>query len=242
MNVKFKTTYIYLTIVAIIIAILFITLNEKKGLNLSETEKIFIEENRDTIFLAGYYPTVAEKRFSEKIIKKIEEDTSLKISLYEDTWENNLFLLETGSLPIMMNMNNTKERQSFANFTDTFQPIACGIYSDQDNPIKKYADINGKTIGVEKDVALLSSFVDEYPKLTYEINVYDDFEKTREAFQRGDIVSKNELANLEIIEQTDNYRIHTLVSRLRKNIEELESEKVIIENVYGKGYRLVVMS
>lgn len=62
-----------------------------------------------------------------------------------------------------------------------------------------------------------------------------------EKYKAGEILHKKELINMKEIEKTDNYRIHTLISRLRKNIEELESEKVFIENVYGKGYRFVVM-
>ncbi|MCT4687989.1 response regulator transcription factor [Vallitalea sp.] len=60
-------------------------------------------------------------------------------------------------------------------------------------------------------------------------------------YKENDILHKNELNNLEVVRKSDNFRIHTLMSRLRKNIEELESDRVFIENVYGKGYRLVVM-
>jgi DNA-binding response OmpR family regulator len=60
-------------------------------------------------------------------------------------------------------------------------------------------------------------------------------------YKENDILHKNELNNLEEVSKSDNFRIHTLMSRLRKNIEELESNRVFIENVYGKGYRLVVM-
>lgn len=62
-----------------------------------------------------------------------------------------------------------------------------------------------------------------------------------EKYKEGDILSKNELANMEEIRKTDNFRIHTLISRLRKTIEKIESDRVFIENDYGKGYRLVVM-
>lgn len=62
-----------------------------------------------------------------------------------------------------------------------------------------------------------------------------------EKHKAGEILTKTELSNLQEIEKTDNFRIHTLLSRLRKNIEKIESERVFIENVYGEGYRLVVM-
>lgn len=187
MKTKIKSIYVYITIALVILVSVFIFSKTNEGLVLTKAEKIFVEENKDTIFLAGYYPTDSEKKFSEKICEKIEEDTGLRISLYEDTWENNLFLLESGSLPIVMNMNKTKERQSYAYFTDTFQPITSGIYSDQSRPIENFSDIIGKTIGVEKDVALLNSFVEEYPNFSYDLIVYDDFELTRDAFHRGDI-------------------------------------------------------
>ncbi|QUI25599.1 response regulator transcription factor [Vallitalea pronyensis] len=60
-------------------------------------------------------------------------------------------------------------------------------------------------------------------------------------YKENSILHKNEINNLEVVQKSDNFRIHTLMSRLRKTIEELESDKVFIENVYGKGYRLVVM-
>lgn len=62
-----------------------------------------------------------------------------------------------------------------------------------------------------------------------------------EKHKKQEILSKNELANMKEINKTDNFRIHTLVSRLRKSMEELESDNIFIENVYGKGYRLVIM-
>lgn len=62
-----------------------------------------------------------------------------------------------------------------------------------------------------------------------------------EKYKAGDMLTKSELSDLEEIQKTDNFRIHTLLSRLRKNIEKIESERVFIENVYGEGYRLVVM-
>ncbi|MCT4564367.1 MAG: response regulator transcription factor [Maledivibacter sp.] len=62
-----------------------------------------------------------------------------------------------------------------------------------------------------------------------------------EKYKKGDILYKTELSGLKEIKKIHDFRVHTLISRLRKTIKELESDKVIIENVYGKGYRLVVM-
>lgn len=56
-----------------------------------------------------------------------------------------------------------------------------------------------------------------------------------------DILYKHELSDFKEINKIDDFRIHTLISRLRKSIQEIDSDKIIIENVYGKGYRLVVI-
>ena len=61
-------------------------------------------------------------------------------------------------------------------------------------------------------------------------------------YRQGQILYKKDLTNLENNDAIDNFRIHTLISRLRKNIEELESNLVLIENVYGQGYKLVVLT
>lgn len=61
-------------------------------------------------------------------------------------------------------------------------------------------------------------------------------------FKEGEILYKKELLEHQELVDQNNIRLHTLISRLRKTIEELGSERVFIENIYGKGYRLVVMS
>jgi DNA-binding response OmpR family regulator len=60
-------------------------------------------------------------------------------------------------------------------------------------------------------------------------------------YKAGDILYKTEIATLESAVAIENFRIHTSISRLRKQIEALETSRVFIENVYGKGYALVVV-
>ena len=60
-------------------------------------------------------------------------------------------------------------------------------------------------------------------------------------YQAGEILDKNELINVESMGKSMSFRIHTLVGRLRKNLADAGSEKIIIENEYGKGYRMSVM-
>lgn len=62
-----------------------------------------------------------------------------------------------------------------------------------------------------------------------------------EKYKNDSIIFKHELSDVKELTKNNNVRIHTLISRLRKTIEEIESDKVFVENVYGKGYRLVIM-
>lgn len=60
-------------------------------------------------------------------------------------------------------------------------------------------------------------------------------------YKDNEVLSKNEIINCEGERNSINFRIHTVISRLRKNLALIGSEKVIIDNEYGVGYRLVVM-
>lgn len=177
----------FLCIIVLITVYVVSFLKAKDSINLTEEEKLFISENKDTVFMVGYYPTEAERRFSKKLCEKIEADTGLKLQIYEDTWNDTLDLLEQGELPAVMNMCKIPKREEYAYFTDTFLSIPCGIYSNQGRAITSFADIKKNKIGVEREVALLDKFIMEFPKLKNSIIVYDTFEETREAFLRGEI-------------------------------------------------------
>lgn len=60
-------------------------------------------------------------------------------------------------------------------------------------------------------------------------------------YMTDEILDKNELIDIEGMGKSMSFRIHTLIGRLRKNLSNIGSEKVIIDNEYGKGYRMVVM-
>lgn len=57
----------------------------------------------------------------------------------------------------------------------------------------------------------------------------------------GGVLTKKEILEYEDSSNTMNIRVHTAISRIRKNIDSIGCEKVFIENVYGEGYRLVVI-
>lgn len=156
-------------------------------LKLTNEEQVYIENNKETIFLVGYFPTAAERRFCEKLCQQIETDTGLKFRIYSDSWNNTLTLLQRGRLPVVMNMNKTPKRQEYTLFTSPLKPIDCGIYSGEKDTILSFADIQGKVIGVEKETALSESFPAKYPELDYQLKIYDTFEETRQGFENQEI-------------------------------------------------------
>lgn len=114
----------------------------------------------------------------------------------------------------------------------------------------KLKAINKRYIKSDKMITKIGDIVMDLENLTLSSN-YNEVTITHsqgmvlkalfEKYKKNDILSKNELANMKEIQKTDNFRIHTLVSRLRKSMDELENDNIFIENVYGKGYRLVIM-
>jgi ABC-type amino acid transport substrate-binding protein/EAL domain-containing protein (putative c-di-GMP-specific phosphodiesterase class I) len=183
---KKKMVFISLHILITIIVVFSIFNNNSRKLKLTDEEMKYIEENKDTIFMVGYFPTSVERRFSKKLCEKIEEDTSLKLKIYDDTWNNTLELIKKSSLPIVMNMNKTVNREKYVLFTEPLEPIPCGIYSSE-NIITSFNDINGKVIGAERETALSESFPSQYPNLAYTLKIYDTFEETRRAFEDKEI-------------------------------------------------------
>lgn len=61
-------------------------------------------------------------------------------------------------------------------------------------------------------------------------------------YDENTYLSKEELLLFEVSEIDESARIQNLISRLRKNLTYIKSEKVYVETVYGMGYRLVILS
>ncbi|MBP1926912.1 DNA-binding response OmpR family regulator [Sedimentibacter acidaminivorans] len=61
-----------------------------------------------------------------------------------------------------------------------------------------------------------------------------------EKYEEKSYLDKSEFSEFFKEEMNENYRMQTLVARLRKNLSEIGSQEIIIETAYGKGYQLVV--
>jgi DNA-binding winged helix-turn-helix (wHTH) protein len=67
------------------------------------------------------------------------------------------------------------------------------------------------------------------------------FKLLYQKYQEGKVLSKKEILEYDEASKTMSVRVHTAISRLRKNLESLGCEKVFIENIYGEGYQLVII-
>lgn len=61
-----------------------------------------------------------------------------------------------------------------------------------------------------------------------------------EKYQESSYLNKVEAVDNNTQNIDESNRIQTLVARLRKNLADIGSEEIIIENIYGKGYQMVV--
>ncbi len=62
-----------------------------------------------------------------------------------------------------------------------------------------------------------------------------------EKYQTDSYLDKSELQFEYMNEFNDSNRIQTLVSRVRKNLKQIDSKNVLIETVYGKGYSMDII-
>ena len=62
-----------------------------------------------------------------------------------------------------------------------------------------------------------------------------------EKYKKGMYLNKSELQAAYLEEIKDDNRIQTFVSRVRKNLKQIGSERVLIDTVYGKGYALDII-
>jgi DNA-binding response OmpR family regulator len=60
-------------------------------------------------------------------------------------------------------------------------------------------------------------------------------------YKEGSYLTKFEFQAEYLKEFEDSNRIQTFVSRVRKNLQQIESENVSIETIYGKGYTLDII-
>lgn len=186
-----KKIILIISIVSLmLIVVFFVFSNIKKepvNLQLTQEEKEFIDNNKDNIFLMGYYNTPSEELIIRKLCLKLSQDTGLKIFPFKEIWSNNLKLLQSGQLAMVANMNVTDNRLKYAHFTSSFASLNIGIYSNYDNKINQYSDLIGKKIGIEKSVYIIDDFKIKYPEIQFDKIYYNNLDELKMALTKGKI-------------------------------------------------------
>lgn len=175
------------SVVLFIIIIVAYYSKESMNLQLTKEEKEFIAINKDSIFFMGYYDTPSEELIINKLCEKLSYDTGLNIVPFEETWNHNLELLESGEIAMLANMNTTEDRLKYALFSNSLESLNVGIYSRYDNKINSYTDLSGKTIGIEKGVYLLDEFKLKYPDIQLNERYYNSLEELKIALSDNEI-------------------------------------------------------
>lgn len=173
-------------ILVIACLVLFVS-NEQSNLKLTHEEKDFINQNKDSTFYIGYYNTPLEKLVINRLCTKLSKDTGLNIYPYEEDWNINISLLRSGDLPMLANMNITDNRLEYTNFTNNMENLPIGIYSRYNYKIESYEDLEGKTIGVERNVYLLNELRLRYPEIMFTTEYYDSLKELKVALYYGEI-------------------------------------------------------
>ena len=185
-----KKTHIITSIVSgmlILSCFLFFSIKYSNKLELTKEEKEFINQNQNEYFFMGYYVTPSEKLVMDKLCRKLSEDTGLKIVPFQGTWDENIKLLQMGKIPMLANMNITEDRLEYSYFTSPLADLSIGVYSNYDNKIEKYEDLEGKTIGIEKNAVLLEAFKKKYPQIKFNERNYNSLDSLRDALSNGEI-------------------------------------------------------
>lgn len=175
------------SLILVIACLLLFVSNQQNNIKLTHEEKDFINQNKGSTFYLGYYNTPLEKLVINRLCSKLSKDTGLNIYPYEDNWNTNLSLLRSGDLPMLANMNITDSRLEYTNFTNSMAALPIGIYSRYNYKISNYKDLEGKKIGVERNVSLLNELKKKYPEIIYTNEYYDSLEALKIALYYGEI-------------------------------------------------------
>lgn len=82
------------------------------------------------------------------------------------TWDEFLEMMKAGSLDIMLNIANTKERRRFLHFTEPYHITTVGLYTKStDNSIKDLVHLDGKRLGFTEGFFFAEFIRLYYPKI-----------------------------------------------------------------------------
>lgn len=149
--------------------------SEQVTVNLTEKEKLFLEENQkikvhnETKWAPfNFFEFGQPSGYSIDLIKLVAKKTGLQIEFITGpSWNQFLEMSKKDEIDIMLNIVKTVDREQYLNFTDPYYVAKQGIFvRKDDNSIKTFEDIlKNKKIAVVKGFYQHDYFKDNYPKI-----------------------------------------------------------------------------
>lgn len=152
--------------IRLLIILFFININLFANVHFTSEEKEFMK-NHPVIKVANemdwppfdYNVDGKAKGMSIDYIKLLFSKTSMKIEFVNGySWYELVGLFKQKKIDILPAFYYSKDRELYANFTTPYYQVKMGLFSQKDNEsIKSWDDLPGKTIGIQKEVVVTSN-------------------------------------------------------------------------------------
>lgn len=131
---------------------------------LSDKEKAYLARNpvATIAMMTDIAPVVfrdgdVQKGFTADLLKLITQKSGLKFDIKPGFWSENIEKFKNAEVDLISELSYKKERESFALFTEPYYEMPIVAYSRNDfGEFQGLKSLEGKTIGVEKDIYFLS--------------------------------------------------------------------------------------
>lgn len=104
--------------------------------------------------------------FSHDMLQLIGKYSGLDFQVDVDNWVELLAKVKTKKIDILPVIFETEDRKSYLDFTEPYQPVLPYFFIHEAVPATTLEDLNGKTIAIPKDFALITKVKQQFPKLT----------------------------------------------------------------------------
>ena len=121
-----------------------------------------------------------------KFINALNERLNNKLTIVPGLWKDNFSAVKDKRLDALMDITPRPDREAFVHFTKPYIEVPHLIYTRKDeSPMFSLADLEGKTVGVEKGFFIVKVLQEKYPKV-----VVKEYRTTSDAL---DALSKSEV-------------------------------------------------
>ena len=132
---------------------------------LKEHPSIKVHNELDYIPI-NFYKNGKPQGYSIDYIRLIGKKLGIDIEFITGhTWDEYLRMAEKREIDVIMNVVETKERQNYLSFTQSYLKLYPFIYSNINNPVRSLEELNGKTLAIPKGYYFENLFSTNYPKI-----------------------------------------------------------------------------